>query len=59
MAFGRVFVEEEVAQSKVRLFRREKDEWKLTASGRKFPAAELMAGLELGIDARDVRRPEV
>jgi protein-arginine deiminase len=42
----------------VRIFRRdEADSWTFVRANTTFTSAQLKAGLELGIDARDVRRP--
>ncbi|KAK2761698.1 hypothetical protein FQN54_001526 [Arachnomyces sp. PD_36] len=58
-AIGRVLVEDEVARGLVRIFRQEGDDWVFTTNEYEFSAEELRDGLELGIDARDTRRPEV
>ncbi|KAM3498884.1 hypothetical protein MY10362_007820 [Beauveria mimosiformis] len=58
-ATGTIAVTRTLAASKVRLFYKQKtdDQWIFIASNHTFRAQELKAGLELGIDARDVRRP--
>ncbi|KAI8711039.1 Arginine deiminase type-3 [Fusarium sp. LHS14.1] len=47
----------EHAAEKVRLFHRVSNAWEYVGGNYTFNALELRAGLELGIDARDVRRP--
>ncbi|OAA72555.1 Protein-arginine deiminase [Cordyceps fumosorosea ARSEF 2679] len=58
-ATGTVSVTRSVAASKVRLFHKPSADgkWEFVAANHTFTAAELKAGLELGIDGRDVRRP--
>ncbi|KAJ8115935.1 hypothetical protein ONZ43_g4551 [Nemania bipapillata] len=56
-AWANVQVTEEISRKNVRLFRQEQDEWIITTNDYKFNASELEAGLNLGIDARDTRRP--
>lgn len=56
-ATGSVSVTEEAAASKVRIFHNTGGAWKFVSSNYTFTAENLRAGLELGIDARDVRRP--
>lgn len=58
-ATGTVAVTRMLAASKVRLFHKQQTsgQWVFMTSNYTFKAAELKAGLELGIDARDVRRP--
>lgn len=59
-AFGTVSVLNETARRKVRIFRRgDASEWIFTPNEYKFTADQLRAGLDLGIDARDTRRPGV
>ncbi|OAR01118.1 hypothetical protein LLEC1_06481 [Akanthomyces lecanii] len=55
-ATGSVSVTEEAAASKVRIFHNAGGAWKFVSSDYSFKAEDLKAGLELGIDARDVRR---
>jgi protein-arginine deiminase len=45
------------AADHVRLFVKDGNSWTFVEEGRKFTAAQVKAGLELGIDGRDVRRP--
>lgn len=58
-ATGTIAVTRRLAASKVRLFHKQETngEWVFITSNHTFKAQELEAGLELGIDARDVRRP--
>ncbi|KPM40542.1 hypothetical protein AK830_g6023 [Neonectria ditissima] len=56
-AKGSIRVTDEVAAKNVRIFVKEDEEWTYVAANRTFTAEELEDGLELGIDARDVRRP--
>ncbi|KAI0968362.1 hypothetical protein F4678DRAFT_198578 [Xylaria arbuscula] len=56
-AWGNVQVTEEISRKNVRLFRQEQHEWIIITNDYKFNASELKAGLNLGIDARDTRRP--
>ncbi len=56
-ATGSVSVAEATAASKVRIFHNVGSAWKFVSSNYTFKAEDLKAGLELGIDARDVRRP--
>lgn len=58
-AFATVSVTEAAAASKVRIFFKEGSTWTFVDETRKFTAAQLKAGLELGIDGRDVRTPGV
>ncbi|KAI1631481.1 hypothetical protein F4809DRAFT_654012 [Biscogniauxia mediterranea] len=57
-AWGNIRVADEIARKNVRIFRRESDEWIITTNDYKFLANQLKEGLELGIDARDTRRPD-
>jgi protein-arginine deiminase len=59
-ANGSVRVADSSVASKVRLFVKPVDgeQWEYFGANRTFKAAELRHGLELGIDGRDVRRPE-
>lgn len=59
-AIGSITVAEETAAavSKVRLFHKTGDQWTFIGLDYTFKAQDLRSGLELGIDARDVRRPE-
>ncbi|KAI1449867.1 hypothetical protein F5Y02DRAFT_164661 [Annulohypoxylon stygium] len=56
-AWGNIRIAHEISRQNVRIFRREKDGWVFTTNDYKFPASQLKDGLELGIDARDTRRP--
>ncbi|RSM06259.1 hypothetical protein CDV31_009196 [Fusarium ambrosium] len=56
-AKGRVHVTNKVAASKVRIFVKEGTEWTYVGANYTFTAEDLKGGLELGVDARDVRRP--
>ena len=56
-AWGSIVIREGVARDKVRIFRKENTEWVFTPSYHKFKREDLVKGLELGIDARDTRRP--
>ncbi|KAI9151443.1 Zinc-type alcohol dehydrogenase-like protein [Paramyrothecium foliicola] len=59
-ALGFISVMETEAVQKVRVFQKSaKDQWIFVDSNYVFAANELATGLELGIDARDVRRPGV
>ncbi|KAM0665040.1 hypothetical protein ACQRIU_006193 [Beauveria bassiana] len=48
---------DDLAKDKVRIFHKAGNDWAYVDESHVFQAAELRAGLELGIDARDVRRP--
>ncbi|ODA79767.1 hypothetical protein RJ55_05361 [Drechmeria coniospora] len=58
-AFGSVSVVEEQSRTLVRVFRRVggQEGWRIVKNDTVLAAEELANGLELGIDARDVRRP--
>ncbi|KAM4058919.1 protein-arginine deiminase (PAD) domain-containing protein [Hirsutella rhossiliensis] len=56
-ATGFITVLNETAAPKVRIFYRRSNKWVYVASDYIFTAEELKIGLELGIDARDIRRP--
>ncbi|KAF2963448.1 hypothetical protein GQX73_g10117 [Xylaria multiplex] len=56
-AWGHIQVTEEISRKNVRLFRLEEGEWIITTNDYKFNASQLKEGLDLGIDARDTRRP--
>lgn len=56
-AQGFITLSGRLANEKVRLFYRSGDNWTYINKGHFFKATELRVGLELGIDARDVRRP--
>ncbi|TWU74235.1 hypothetical protein ED733_004014 [Metarhizium rileyi] len=56
-AQGLIAVSGDFANEKVRIFHKSGNAWTYVDDGRVFQADELRAGLELGIDARDVRRP--
>ncbi|PNY25852.1 Protein-arginine deiminase type-1 [Tolypocladium capitatum] len=58
-ATGSISVSGAGAAEHVRIFRKQHDGWVYVASNYTFPAEDLKAGLDLGIDARDVRRPGV
>ncbi|KAM0214115.1 hypothetical protein ACHAQD_005621 [Fusarium lateritium] len=57
-AKGSIQVTEKVAASKVRVFFKKDSKWVYVQADYVFTAKELASGLELGIDARDVRRPQ-
>ena len=56
-ARGSIYVSDKTAAEKTRVFVKEGDDWTFVSSNYTFTADELRHGLELGIDARDVRRP--
>ncbi|KAM0268534.1 hypothetical protein ACHAQH_009964 [Verticillium albo-atrum] len=56
-ATGSIYVSSCVAAKKVRIFYKEGANWTYVAANHTFTADELKAGLELGIDSRDIRRP--
>ena len=58
-ATGSISVTGTGAEDKVRIFVKAGSEWEFVMSNHTFTAEELADGLELGIDARDVRRPNV
>ncbi|KAG5657838.1 hypothetical protein KAF25_007871 [Fusarium avenaceum] len=57
-AKGSIQVTDKVAASKVRVFVKKSKKWVYVPADYAFTAKELASGLELGIDARDVRRPQ-
>uniref|UniRef100_A0A8H7N649 Uncharacterized protein n=1 Tax=Bionectria ochroleuca TaxID=29856 RepID=A0A8H7N649_BIOOC len=57
-AVGTVKVLDQAAAAKTRIFFKSGESWSFVSSNYTFSASELEGGLELGIDARDVRRPE-
>lgn len=57
-ALGSIYVTGKAAAEKVRIFVKESSEWTYVHPNSTFTAEELGEGLELGIDARDVRRPD-
>ncbi|EFZ04203.1 protein-arginine deiminase [Metarhizium robertsii] len=57
LAIGSITVANDTAASKVRLFHKASGQWTFISSNYTFKAEDLKTGLELGIDARDVRRP--
>lgn len=57
-ASGYIYITDEVAAEKARIFLREGDDWTYVDSNHTFTAQKLKDGLELGIDSRDVRRPD-
>ncbi|KIL87026.1 protein-arginine deiminase type-3 [Fusarium avenaceum] len=57
-AKGSIQVADKVAASKVRVFVKKSNKWVYVPADYAFTAKELASGLELGIDARDVRRPQ-
>ncbi|POR36277.1 Protein-arginine deiminase type-1 [Tolypocladium paradoxum] len=59
VATGSISVSGAGAAERVRIFRKQDDGWVHVDSNYTFPARDLKAGLDLGIDARDVRRPGV
>ncbi|TQV92528.1 peptidylarginine deiminase [Cordyceps javanica] len=56
-AIGSITVADKTAASNVRLFHKTAGQWNFISSNYTFKAEALKAGLELGIDGRDVRRP--
>ncbi|KFY24998.1 hypothetical protein V493_04898 [Pseudogymnoascus sp. VKM F-4281 (FW-2241)] len=58
-ASGTVAVRDTNSRSKVRIFRLEGSRWIITGNEHVFSQRELASGLQLGIDARDTRRPGV
>lgn len=58
-ASGTVMVQDPNSRSKVRIFRFEGSGWVITGNEHVFSQHELAVGLQLGIDARDTRRPGV
>ncbi|OBT74327.1 hypothetical protein VF21_06866 [Pseudogymnoascus sp. 05NY08] len=58
-ASGTITIQDPNSRSKVRIFRLEGSQWTLTSNEHMFSQHELAAGLKLGIDARDTRRPGV
>ncbi|KAM0421474.1 hypothetical protein ACHAPT_010647 [Fusarium lateritium] len=56
-ARGKVHVTNTLAAGKVRIFVKEGSQWAYVGANYTFTASDLRGGLELGIDARDVRRP--
>ncbi|KAJ4147193.1 hypothetical protein LMH87_001733 [Akanthomyces muscarius] len=56
-AIGSITVADKTAASNVRLFQKTAGQWNFISSNYTFKAEDLKAGLELGIDGRDVRRP--
>ncbi|KAF4452206.1 hypothetical protein F53441_4946 [Fusarium austroafricanum] len=56
-AKGSIYVSDKTAASKVRVFAKKAGKWTYVAADYAFTAEELTAGLQIGIDARDVRRP--
>ncbi|KAM3496956.1 hypothetical protein MY10362_009675 [Beauveria mimosiformis] len=56
-AIGSITVADKTAASNVRLFQKTAGQWTFISSNYTFKAEDLKAGLELGIDGRDVRRP--
>ncbi|OJD22103.1 hypothetical protein ACJ73_06551 [Blastomyces percursus] len=56
-AYGTVSVEDAIARKNVRIFRREGSNWLITPNDHMFTNNQLQQGLNLGIDARDTRRP--
>lgn len=58
-ATGTIHVTGEGAGDKVRIFVKSGSAWEFVGANHTFTASELQDGLELGIDARDVRRPGI
>lgn len=56
-AKGTITVTDATAASKVRIFVKQGKTWSFVGPKHQFTSKELKSGLELGIDARDVRRP--
>ncbi|KAM0351097.1 hypothetical protein ACHAPU_002879 [Fusarium lateritium] len=57
-AKGSIHITDKVAASKVRVFVKKSGKWTYVSATDVFTGKELKAGLELGVDARDVRRPQ-
>ncbi|TQV96404.1 hypothetical protein V2A60_003190 [Cordyceps javanica] len=57
-ASGTVTIVGEAASKQVRVFQRDGSDWRFISANHTFSAGELRSGLSLGIDARDVRRPD-
>ncbi|KAL6917346.1 hypothetical protein FSST1_008841 [Fusarium sambucinum] len=57
-AKGSIAIADKAAASKVRIFVKQSGKWNYVAADHVFTAKELKSGLELGVDARDVRRPQ-
>ncbi|CAH0055972.1 unnamed protein product [Clonostachys solani] len=57
-AVGVINVTDSTATEFVRIFYKNQGSWSFLEEDHKFTAAQLSDGLELGIDGRDVRRPE-
>ncbi|RGP59497.1 protein-arginine deiminase type ii [Fusarium sporotrichioides] len=57
-AKGSIAIADKAAASKVRIFVKQSGKWNHVAADHIFTATELKSGLELGVDARDVRRPQ-
>ncbi|KAM4054982.1 protein-arginine deiminase (PAD) domain-containing protein [Hirsutella rhossiliensis] len=58
-ASGAISVSDDAARDLVRVFRPIGDSWEIVKSDTTFSAEDLAKGLELGVDARDTRRPNV
>ncbi|KAL7942614.1 hypothetical protein V8C42DRAFT_354738 [Trichoderma barbatum] len=56
-SWGTVGVHTEIARRNVRIFRRDRNGWTIITNDDRIPGSEVRKGLELGIDARDTRRP--
>ncbi|KAF5856143.1 hypothetical protein ETB97_007826 [Aspergillus alliaceus] len=56
-AWGTVSIHQEISRKNVRIFRREGKGWVITDNDHRFSQGDLERGLQLGIDARDTRRP--
>ncbi|ODA83318.1 hypothetical protein RJ55_01831 [Drechmeria coniospora] len=56
-AFGSISISEEQSRKLVRIFRRSGDGWQIVHNDTILTVEELAKGLELGIDARDGRKP--
>ncbi|KAJ3500860.1 hypothetical protein NM208_g17056 [Fusarium decemcellulare] len=56
-AKGSIHVTDDAAAKNIRVFVKEGNDWTYVAANHTFTAQELQDGLELGVDARDVRRP--
>nr|XP_036581783.1 arginine deiminase type-3 [Colletotrichum truncatum]KAF6790226.1 arginine deiminase type-3 [Colletotrichum truncatum] len=57
-ATGSIRVSSCAAAKKVRIFQKDGSNWKYIGANHTFTADELKVGLDLGIDSRDVRRPD-
>ncbi|VUC31630.1 unnamed protein product [Clonostachys rosea] len=56
-ATASVYVTDTIASGKVRIFSKQDGDWIFVPANHTFNSGDIRRGLELGIDARDVRRP--